>query len=111
MEQRQRINGRVTDRLGATVPDARVVISGPEIREATDARIVISRLEIREATTDKTGAFHFEGVQRPAAPLRVMIKATHSTCGTSLIREVPLGDASVDLQLLGSGRIDGVVEG
>jgi hypothetical protein len=97
IEQRQRISGRVTDRLGAAVPDARVVISaGPEIREAT---------------TDKAGAYLFEGVQRPHELVRMMIKATHPTCGTSLIREVPHGDASVDLQVLGSGRINGVVEG
>jgi len=65
-----------------------------------------------ETATDAAGAYIFDGVEgrRELIGAR-LLWATHSSRGVSLIRELPEVDATIDLELLGSGRIEGVVDG
>lgn len=107
----QRIRGRVVDASGAAVADATVSIGLPNMSSTmVEAPIVRAQRGESETRTDAAGRYVFEG----AAPITTgmmttQIWATHQGRGTSAMVPVPAGDATIDLQLLASGAIDGEV--
>jgi protocatechuate 3,4-dioxygenase beta subunit len=113
MERGHRIVGRVFDQAGAPAIGARVIV-GHWGRLGSSVR---SRLEgwfMRhyEVTTGDDGAYEFEGIAAHLAwPRAPQIWAEYGLSGDSLIRDVSDADTSIDLSLLGTGKIEGVVEG
>jgi protocatechuate 3,4-dioxygenase beta subunit len=102
-----RINGHVQDSTGAAVPGAIVTIGGnmPDFGFEPLQRLFRGFFQ---TTTDDAGGFVFDGV----APLGgSLISATHPDRGSSLPSITPDNDATIDLVLVASGGIDGVVEG
>jgi protocatechuate 3,4-dioxygenase beta subunit len=111
MAHGQRISGHVRDATGAPVSGASVTIGqGFNMPDRDVASLVLQG--DAEATTDASGAYHFDGVEprlfggRPS-----QISATAPNVGTSLPIPVPDGDATIDLSLVATGGIDGVVKG
>jgi len=113
MAHGQRIIGHVRDSSNAAVPGARVEIGQPTPGLDDDHLQQWFRGEF-ETTTDATGGYRFDGIsplsggskKRPA-----QISATHPERGASIATNLPDGDAAIDLVLVPSGGIDGVIEG
>jgi Carboxypeptidase regulatory-like domain len=112
LEPGQRIRGRVRDRSGAPVSGARVIIGDRPTRYEAPAQHDRWFQGPCETTTDATGAYALDGVElRPELVGPQHIWATHPTSGVSVIRALREGDETIDIELLGSGHIEGVVEG
>jgi hypothetical protein len=107
-----RIGGRVRDESGAAIVDAQVWIG--RMWDWMHERSSIERMftGVYETRTDTDGAYAFAGVDvlDETFPTSEIILATHHRVGVSVMHELPKTDATVDLVLLGSGRIEGVVQ-
>lgn len=112
LEPGQRVCGHVRDPSGAPLLGARVIIGHAPGRAEAQSQPDRWFQGLYETTTDATGAYVFDGVDGRhefMGPRRIW--ATHPNSGVSVISELPDEDATVDIELLGSGRIEGVVEG
>jgi protocatechuate 3,4-dioxygenase beta subunit len=110
MERGDRVAGRVRDSSGAAVSGARVLIG----RRFADERSELEQWFHGEyaTTTNEAGEYVFEGVDTHSPDFATpLIMAKHISAGASLLQELPQGDATIDLVLLGTGSIEGVVEG
>ena len=108
----QRLSGHVRDASGAGVAGARVIVGRFGRFYRTRSRLDHMFMGQYEATTAADGAYTFDGIDLAREPMRrpELMWATHVRAGASVIREVPEEDATVDLVVLGSGRIAGKVE-
>jgi len=112
MERGQRIRGHVRDAQGNAVAGARV-----EIGRGSDWHANTSRLRqwfegTYEATTEVDGSYAFDGIGQPEFfRVRPLIFAVHDSIGASPVQSLPEGDVTIDFVLLGSGTIDGFVDG
>ncbi|MDB4953161.1 MAG: hypothetical protein JWO36_730 [Myxococcales bacterium] len=112
MERGQRITGRVRDAAGAPVAGARVKIGRGADLHANTSRLRQWFEGEYETNTDHDGWYVFDGVGQPEwVRVPPLIAAIHPAVGASHVRSLPDGDATVDFVLLGSGTIDGFVEG
>lgn len=112
MERAQRIEGVVRDRLGTPVAGARVNIGIPMFLRDTQSRFERWFQGHHETTTDEAGRYDFDGVDvRSDVFGRRLIWATHPQSGGALFKELRAGETRIDFDLLGSGRIEGKVEG
>jgi hypothetical protein len=110
LQRGQRISGRVRDANGAVVADARVLIGRGLEPDGTRLKQWFGGSF--ETTTDSAGFFKFEGIAAHRDYMRPpQIFATHYKHGGSLIRDLPKGDAEIEMTLIGVGSIDGVVDG
>jgi protocatechuate 3,4-dioxygenase beta subunit len=105
-----RISGTVRDTSGAAVDGASVSL-GRKSDEPTQLQQWFHGTY--ETTTNAQGAFLFDGVVSSVAPKGrpSQIMAMHPRVGTSVPRPVVDRDANMDLVLVATGGIDGVVEG
>lgn len=112
MERGQRITGHVRDPRGKAVPGARVKIDRGADLHANESRVRRWFAGDYETTTNEDGAYAFEGIGRPEwIQTPPFISALHEKTGASRVELLPEGDATIDLVLLGSGALDGLVEG
>lgn len=110
LERGQPITGHVRDSSGAPVSGARVLIG---------RRLAEDRSQLEQAfygeystTTNAAGEYVFDGIDtHPPDAGTPLIVAKHLSAGSSLLRDLLPGDATVDLVLLPAGSIEGVVEG
>lgn len=109
MEHGQRISGRVLDSNGTPVPGARVSVGRSSMLNQTEMQHWFGG-EF-ETVSDRSGAYHFDGVAPLGGRRPPNIAAAHPLFGASVPAPLPSGDAVVDLVLAPTGAIDGVVEG
>lgn len=110
MARGQRIRGQVTDADGRPV-------SGATVSIGLHASTTVDREPLEElfggnytTLTDDAGAYAFAGVASVSLQASSIV-ASHIDRGTSTTTKLPEGDGVVDLKLLATGGIDGVVEG
>lgn len=106
-----RISGRVRDESGSPVAGAIVAI-GRGQRGIDDGPLAQAFRGEFQTSTDAAGAYAFDGV----APIRERfqppeISASHSVLGISAPATIPDKDAKIDLVIVATGGIDGVVAG
>lgn len=110
MEHGIRISGTVRDAAGTAIVDALVRISGPPVGLQTEMQ---GWFQGRfESTTDATGAFVFDGIApfgTPQSPVDIV--ASHPQYGASEPVGIPYVDGRVDLRIVSTGGVDGVIEG
>ena len=108
----QRIAGYVRDPAGIAVAGARVTIGRRDGNDDGDPLQQWFSCDF-ETVTDAHGAFAFNGITSVRAPNArpTPIAASHPDLGVSVALPVPAGDAIVDLTLVETGTIEGVVEG
>jgi protocatechuate 3,4-dioxygenase beta subunit len=109
----QRITGRVTDASGNPVPGARVLIGRRAMNDDKEIDPLERWFKCEFAThTGDDGAYSFEGITsvRPPHARPSPISASHEQRGFSVAVAVPEGDATVDLVLLETGVIEGVID-
>ena len=105
----QRVTGQVRDAAGDPVAGARVAIGDLEGDHDPLQRWFSGDLD---ATTDARGRFVLDGVpaRSPGARPRI-ISAIHPRRGTSRDRDLPDAGGEVELTLLATGAIEGVIDG
>jgi protocatechuate 3,4-dioxygenase beta subunit len=106
-----RISGHVRDQAGVPVAGAIVAI-GRGQRDIDMGPLAQAFRGEFQTTTDATGAYAFDGV----APMRERfeqpkISASHRVHGISAPATIPDKDAKIDLVIVATGAIDGVVAG
>lgn len=106
----RKVTGYVRDEQRNAITGARVII-GERVHEEKPPLVALFAHRY-ETLTDASGFYCFEGVDtHPSIVRRSTIRAIHSSGAASIIRELPEGDASIDLELIGAGSIQGVVGG
>jgi hypothetical protein len=110
----QRIAGHVRDEAGDPVAGARVVIGRRSLddEDANDPLQEWFQCEF-QTVTDADGAYLFDGITsvRPPNARGTPVSAMHIERGSSVCVPVPEGDAIVDLTLVATGAIDGMIDG
>jgi hypothetical protein len=107
----RRLGGYVRDASGAVVAGAHVTAG--MLWWQTAERSPLERLfaTYYETTTDERGAYTFDGIDVYHHPLRrIELASARAPGGASLVQLVPTTDATLDFVLIGTGRIEGVVE-
>ncbi len=110
----QRITGRVRDEGGEPVAGARVVIGRRSLGDEDTGDPLQDWFQCEFQTiTDNDGAYLFDGITsaRPPNARGTPLSAMHVERGSSVCVPVPEGDAVVDLTLVATGTIDGLIEG
>ncbi len=104
VDQGAAIHGHVIDELGAPVGGAVV-----ELHRGWHSSSGLAGLmgDSFSATSDASGAYRIAGLTRDDSIAR--ISATHPVRGVSLTREVAADETEVDLTIVATGSIDGLV--
>jgi len=114
MERGQRITGHVRNVAGEPAAGCRVIVSRL-LRSDSDKLYSPSQslfLGRSETTTDAEGSYVFEGVDAHIEGLRApSVWAERVGAGCSLARSLSATDSTIDFVLIGTGRIEGVVDG
>ncbi|MDB4959803.1 MAG: hypothetical protein JWO36_7372 [Myxococcales bacterium] len=113
MARGQPVHGYVRDQSGAAVAGARVIIGRPFGLTTRPSRLEQWFTGQYETTTNAEGAYTFDGIDTYGEHMRLpeIVWAKHFSAGVSVMRELPRGDATIDLLLIGCGRIAGIVQG
>ena len=108
----QRITGVVRDAAGAAVAGARVVIGRSGLEDQQIDPLQQWFHSEFQTTTAADGSFIFDGVTslRPPNARPTPISAMHPVRGASVCVALPEGDATVELTLVETGSIEGVIE-
>jgi hypothetical protein len=108
MAHGQHVSGHVRDSSGAAVAGATVTI-GHVMPVHNDEPLEAWFRGTFQTTTNDAGAYSFDGIA-PLGGRSEEVFATRSDLGSSLAANLHDGDAVVDLVIVASGGIDGVVE-